>query len=365
MSGPEGLDVTSSDSTGAPLNNRNVDEDTSSRPPAWRRLTAHSTIWILLVLVVLVAGFSIARPGQFATTFNLANVATDAAGLLIIAVGQTFVITTAGIDLSVGSVLVFSAVISAKVTLATAGIDANTYGQVDSGWGPILLGLLAALAVGLGWGAVNGVLVAKARVPALIVTLGTLGMALGFAQIITGGTDIRAIPTTLVNRVGNGRVFGAIPVLVVIAVVIALAGAGILALTRFGRYTYAVGSNAEAARRCGIAVTAHLIKIYALSGLLAGLAGWLSLARFSTTTIGGHTTDNLSTIAAVVLGGTSLFGGIGTIVGTVIGVFIPSVLQNGFVILGVQPFWQGVAIGAVLIAAVYFDQLKRRARNRD
>ena len=113
------------------------------------------------------------------------------------------------------------------------------------------------------------------------------------------------------------------------------------------------------ARRAGVNVDRHLIKVYALGGTLAGLAGFLSLARFGTTTIGGHSTDNLDAIAAVVIGGTSLFGGVGTILGTVFGVFIPAVLQNGFVIVGVQPFWQQVAVGAVLIIAVYLDQLRR------
>ena len=136
----------------------------------------------------------------------------------------------------------------------------------------------------------------------------------------------------------------------------------VLAATRFGRYTYAIGSNEEAARRAGVNVDRHLIKVYALAGTLAGLAGFLSLARFGTTTIGGHATDNLQAIAAVVIGGTSLFGGIGTILGTVFGVFIPAVLQNGFVIVGVQPFWQQVAVGAVLIVAVYLDQLRRRSQ---
>jgi ribose transport system permease protein len=135
----------------------------------------------------------------------------------------------------------------------------------------------------------------------------------------------------------------------------------LLHATRFGRYTFAIGSNEEAARRAGIRVDRHLIKVYALMGMLSGLAGFLSLARFSTTTIGGHSTDNLQAIAAVVIGGTSLFGGVGTLLGTIFGVFIPAVLQNGFVIVGVQPFWQQVAVGAVLILAVYLDQLRRRS----
>jgi ribose transport system permease protein len=210
---------------------------------------------------------------------------------------------------------------------------------------------------------VNGLLVTKARVPPLIVTLGTLGMALGSALLITGGIDVRGVPLQLTTTIGIGQLAG-VPYVVIIAVVVTAVGAVTLSMTRFGRYTYAIGSNAEAARRAGIDVDRHLIKVYALSGLLAGLAGMVSLARFATTTIGGHSTDNLAAIAAVVLGGTSLFGGIGTVLGTVVGVFIPAILQNGFVILGVQPFWQQVAVGAVLIIAVYIDQLKRRAQER-
>ena len=166
------------------------------------------------------------------------------------------------------------------------------------------------------------------------------------------------------STIGLGRLFSQVPWLVIIAFAIALVFGVVLAATRFGRYTYAVGSNEEAARRAGIKVDRHLIKVYALAGMLSGLAGFMSLARFSTTTIAGHDTDNLSAIAAVVIGGTSLFGGIGTMLGTVFGVFIPAVLQNGFVIVGVQPFWQQVAVGAVLIGAVYLDQLRRRSQHR-
>jgi ribose transport system permease protein len=322
-----------------------------------RRLARLNTSWILLVLVALVIGFSLARPGEFATVFNLRNITIDAATLLVVAVGMTFVIITAGIDLSVGSVLVFSGVVSAKVMVA---LDKSVSGN----WGQVAIGALVALAAGLAWGVLNGVLVTKGRIPPLIVTLGTLGMALGAAQLLTGGLEVRGIPTKLVLNIGLGRALGVVPWIVLIAAVVTIIGAVSLALTRFGRYTYAIGSNAEAARRVGIDVDLHLIKVYALSGLLAGLAGYLSLAHFSTTTIGGHATDNLQAIAAVVIGGTSLFGGVGTILGTVVGVFIPAVLQNGFVILGVQPFWQSVAVGAVLIAAVYVDQLKRRSRER-
>lgn len=326
-----------------------------ARTVLWPRLARTNTWWTFLVLMVLVTAFSIMRPSQFPTTFNLRNVATDAAVLLIVGVGMTFVIIMAGIDLSVGSVLVFAGVAAAKTMTAVSGPDA--------GWGAILLGVLAGLAAGAAWGAFNGFLVAKARVPALIVTLGSLGMALGLAQVMTEGQDVRGVPTRFTDTIGNGRILG-VPWLVVIALLVTAVGALVLGITRFGRRTYAVGSNAEAARRAGIPVDRHMIAVYALSGTLAGLAGVLSLARFTTTTIGGHANDSLGAIAAVVLGGTSLFGGIGTVVGTLIGVFIPAILQNGFVILGVQPFWQGVAVGAVLIAAVYADQLRRRGRQR-
>ena len=325
---------------------------TGAREALRRRLT-ETTTWTFLILLAIVAGFAALRFQQFATVFNFRNIATDASGLLIIAVGMTFVIITAGIDLSVGSVLVFSGVIAAKVMLAIGG----------ESWGAIAAGLLAGLIAGTAWGVVNGLLVTKARVPPLIVTLGTLGMALGAAQLITGGIDVRGVPLRLTTTIGIGQLAG-VPYLVLIAAVVTAIGAITLSMTRFGRYTYAIGSNAEAARRAGINVDRHLIKVYALSGFLAGLAGMVSLARFATTTIGGHDTDNLAAIAAVVLGGTSLFGGIGTVLGTVVGVFIPAVLQNGFVILGVQPFWQQVAVGAVLIVAVYIDQLKRRAQER-
>jgi ribose transport system permease protein len=303
---------------------------------------------------VIIAVFSVLNFDAFASVFNLRNIMIDASSLLIIAVGMTFVIITSGIDLSVGSVLVFSQVVAAMVMRAM-GAEGLTV---------ILVGVMSALFSGVAWGLLNGFFIAKTRIPALIVTLGTLGMAQGAALLLSGGINVRgAVPSELVTTVGIGRLFE-IPYLVLIAVGVTIVGGLALHLTRFGRHTYAIGSNAEAARRAGINVPRHLIKVYALSGLLAGLAGYLQLARFTTTTIEGHGTDNLQAIAAVVIGGTSLFGGTGMMFGTVIGVFIPAILRNGFIIIGVEPFWQQVAVGAVLILAVYVDQLKRRARER-
>jgi ribose transport system permease protein len=327
----------------------------------WIRLLGGG--WIFALLLALIAIFTTLRPEQFASAFNLSMLAVNAAILLVLSVGQTFVIIAAGIDLSVGTVLVFASITSAQVMLWLSGAAGGTYGTTRGGWGVVFIGLIVALASGAFWGAVNGVLVAVAGIPALIVTLGTFGMALGFAQIFTNGTDIRAVPETLVDQIGSGTI-GDVPVLVVIAAAVAIVGAVVLHLTRFGVHVFAVGSDKEAARRAGINVRRRLIAIYVLSGALAGLAAMMATARFATTTIGGHAMDNLSTISAVVLGGTSLFGGIGSIAGTVVGVFIPIVLLNGFVILGIPPFWQTVATGAVLILAVWIDQLKRSARER-
>ncbi len=315
--------------------------------------------WLFLLLVLLIVIFSVLRPSQFVTSFNFSTLAIDASVLLVISVGQAFVIMTAGIDLSVGSVLVFSSIVGGLTMLALSGEKSTTYGQTNAGWGVIAIGLVVSVVAGTAWGVLNGFLIARARIPALIVTLGTMGMALGVAQILTNGQDVRAVPELLVTWVGAG-VVGGIPVLVFIAIVIAVIAGIALRFTRFGTWTLATGSNAEAARRSGVPVHSQLIKVYAISGALAGLAGMMSIARFSTTTIAGHTQDNLTTISAVVLGGTSLFGGIGTIIGTVIGLFIPVILLNGFIIMGIPPFWQSVAMGSVLIVAVYIDQFKRR-----
>jgi ribose transport system permease protein len=190
-----------------------------------------------------------------------------------------------------------------------------------------------------------------------------MGMSLGLSLLLTGGVDISDIPDKLVTTVGSGRI-GGVPILVIITTMIFTLGCLMLAFTRFGRYTYAVGSSLEACRRSSINVTLHLVKVYLLAGALSGVAGYLSLARFATTTLGGHTTDNLQVIAGVVIGGTSLFGGSGGLMGSLIGIIIPVVLLNGFVVLGLPPFWQQVAVGAVLIGAVYFDQLRRRLRDR-
>jgi ribose transport system permease protein len=328
-------------------------DDEAPKTPLQRLLSAQA-FQILAVLLVLVVLFSIAEPDAFLSVNNFRNIVVNVSILAIIGVSMTFIIITGGIDLSVGSVLVFSGVVAAKTMEALGG----------EGVGVAVIGALVACVAGVLWGLLNGVLIAKAKVPPLIVTLGTLGMALGGAQIITGGIDVRGAPTVLTDSIGFGRLFGQIPYLSIISLVVVVLGAVLLHRTRFGRYTYAVGSNDEAARRAGVRVDRHLIRVYTLAGFCAGLAGILNLAFFASTTIAGQSNTALNVIAGVVIGGTSLFGGIGTVAGTVVGLFIPAVLQNGFVIMGVQPFWQQVVVGAFLIAAVYVDQVRRAAAAR-
>jgi ribose transport system permease protein len=326
-----------------------------SRTHSLRQVLQVQSFQILLVLLVIFLIFAALAPEVFPTWSNVRQIIQNVSILGVLGIGMTFVIVTSGIDLSVGSVLVFSGVISAKAMQALGG----------AGWGTAIVGILVAVACGLAWGLLNGVLIAKAKVPPLIVTLGSLGAALGLAQVITGGVDIREVPAVLQDSIGYGNVAGTtLPTISLIAMILIVVFGIVLHKTRFGLYTFAVGSNEESARRVGIKVDRQLISIYALSGTLAGVAGILSLSQYGTTAIAGQSATNLNVIAAVVIGGTSLFGGIGTIFGTVVGLFIPAVLQNGFVIVGVQPFWQQVAVGAVLVIAVYVDQRRRAAAAR-
>ena len=332
-----------------------IDTALLTPPTLRRRLRAAATsspAYMLVILMLLLAFFGVMRPQTFASAFNIRNIFMDASVLMVIAMGMTFVMIAGGFDLSVGSVLVFAGVAAAK---AMEALGTDTVATV-------LIGTVVALVAGLAWGVFNGFCIARMRVSALITTLGSMGSALGLAYLITGGNDVRTVPTPLI-ALATGSIAG-VPWLVVIAALFTVGGMIVLHLTRYGRHTFLVGSNPEAARRAGINVPGHLLTLYALSGLLAGIAAMLSLGRFSTTTLEGHSTDPLDAITAVVLGGTSLYGGRGTIIGTVIGVFIPAVLANGFIIMGVQPFWQMVVVGFVVIAAVYADQLKRQSRER-
>jgi len=319
---------------------------------------------IALILLAVVVLFAVITPsGTFLSFDNLKSISLDASALLILAAGMTFLLIAAGLDLSIGSIVVFSAVASAKAMVAITGVDptALTPQTATPHLAPaLLLGVLAAVACGLGFGLVNGVLAVKLRIPPFIATLATAGIVLGLSQVWTGGINVQGVPLELQEFFGLGELAGVVPWPVVVAALIVGALWVVLARTRFGLRTYAIGANPDAARRAGVNVDRHLLILYVMLGLLAGIVGVIDVARFNTASIAGHGSDALAAIAAVVIGGTSLFGGRGRMSGTVIGAFIPAVLLNGFVIMDVEPFWQNVAVGCVLLIAVYLDNVRRR-----
>jgi len=321
--------------------------------------------WLFLFLLALIAYFWLSTPsGTFLTRTNLQQISLTTSEVILLAIAETFVIVTAGIDLSIGGILLFAGVCGGKVMLALSGTSAQTInGQYPHDAIAIPAGIAVCVLAGAVWGFINGTLITKLRLPPFIVTLGTFGMTFGFGDLISGGAYLGApVPPSFTSSFGNGKFLGLYyPIWV--AIVFLIVAHVIFHHTRFGRYTAAIGSNAEGARRTGIAVDRHLIKVYTLAGLLAGVAAILDLAIFTNITSVGHQTDNLNAIGAVVIGGTSLFGGVGTILGSAVGAFIPTVLQNGLVIKAVQPFWQEVVVGATIVLAVYLDQIRRRRAN--
>jgi len=317
-----------------------------------RKLLGSTPLLMFGVLVLIFLVFSFAEPDTFPTFANVRNMIDDTSPYLIMGIGFTYVMIAAGFDLSQGSVLVFGQVVAAKVMVGVGG---------QGGW-TVAVGFVAAILGGAVWGLFNGLVITKLRVPPLITTLGSLGASLGVADLLTQGQDNTPTPnalTTLSSALPLGlswRVWAALALA-------AIAGL-YLHLTRYGRRTFVIGSNEEAARRAGINVDRHVIKLYVISASVAGLAGMMALINNTTTTVGGHATDSLIVVTGIALGGISLFGGSGLMVGTVIGMFIPTVLSNGLIQIKVQSFWQQVVIGFILILAVYLDQYKRQRRNR-
>lgn len=347
-------------------------------PQARRRLLLTFTrIWPWAFLLLLLTFFSATGVGFF-TLRNSQNILVAITPVLLMGLGQTMVIIAAGIDLSVGWVMGLSSVASAIVIrdLAAAGVMPV--------FPVILIGALAGLAVAAFIGLINGAVVAKLHVPAFIVTLGTSFVARGAAYLLSGGNVVGGQPPAvrnfgndallyLVRGHGGGLFFfskpdvaGAqlrmleriLPWPVVVTIVAVVIFIFVLRRTQFGRHVYAMGGNREAAVRAGIPVDRHTIVLYTLSAATAGLAGVLNTARFS----GGSAIAGdpllLPSIAAVIIGGVSLFGGKGTVLGTVVGALIIAVLQTGLVMLAVQPFWQFVVVGIVVILAVLMDQMR-------
>jgi ribose transport system permease protein len=308
--------------------------------------------WTLGVLILLIVIFGIAAPSLFSKAAWLST-SGYAVEYLILAVGQTFVIVTAGIDLSDGAALGFSGMAGALLMehMITAG---------DPSGLTAVAGVVAMLASGLIIGVMNGVLITRIKLPPFIVTLGTLTAITGATNLLNNGTEITRLPPFIVNIGSTSILSGWLPIPVLIAVVVAIVFGLVLGRTRFGLRTYAIGSNETAARRAGIRVDRHLVMVYAISGFLAGLAGLLVTANFSSASPVAGANDELYAIAAVVIGGASIFGGRGTMFGTVIGTAILSVLTTGLVLTNVAPFWQQVAIGTVVIAAVAIDRVRTR-----
>jgi len=299
---------------------------------------------LYLALGGIIAAFSVASP-HFLTSSNAINIGTQSAIISIVAVGQTFIILTAGIDLSVGSVVAASSII---------------LGLLLAKGSPIGIGLLAALAMGAGLGLGNGAAVGAARIPPFIVTLGTMSAARGLALAMNGGRPISGayFPEQFSKLVASR--IGGVPVLVFYAVAVYLVAYLVLTKWRFGRYVYALGGNREAARLSGIRITACQVLVYTISGLLAGLAGFLLTARLNYATPIAGTFYELDSIAATVIGGTSLSGGEGSIVGTAVGALVLGVLRNGLTLLDVNPYYQQIIIGVVIVLAVFVDKLKVR-----
>jgi ribose/xylose/arabinose/galactoside ABC-type transport system permease subunit len=314
----------------------------------WRRLQfffdtrVHIRLESLIVLAVLVITMSVLSP-FFLSVSNFLNIMLATATIGILAIGTTLVLTSGGLDLSVGSVLGLSGVVGAYFC-----------GVLEWPWITAIIGALGAGAIA---GYANGVMITRLRIPAFIVTLGMMGIARGLALIIApNGGAIYGLPAPVVY-LGQGRPFG-IPMPVILLILAAILAHYLLAYTRFGKHTFAIGDNEGASRATGIEVEKLRRLIYTLSGLMAGLAGLVFMARVNAGDPTAGATYELTAITAAIIGGTSLFGGKGSILGAIIGALIMGVLQNGLNLLAVPSFYQQIAIGAVLILAVYIDQLQ-------
>ncbi len=294
-------------------------------------------------LIVIAIYLSFASP-VFLTLDNLFNIVSQTAVTAIIALGMTFVIITAGIDLSVGSVAALAGVLGVQM-MVNLGIS----------WplaviGGTLIGGVAGLA--------NGLLITQTRLAPFIATLGMMSVARGLVNIITGAVAVFGVPDSF-RLLGQGLIDG-IPIPLITLVVLAIVAHLILSRTRLGRYAYAIGSNKEAARLSGIRVGAYLIAVYVLQGLLAGFGGMIAMSRVASGQPNFGDGLELDVIAATVIGGASLFGGQGTILGTLIGAFLIAVIRNGAVLLNIDIFTQSVIIGVIIWLSVIWDQFRRK-----
>jgi ribose transport system permease protein len=320
---------------------------------AWRSLfrpAARQKLLAFASLIALIVFFGLASP-NFLRTDNLVTILQATAVNGVLAIGSTFVIISGGIDLSVGTLMTFCAVI--------AGVFLSYWGL------PLGLGILAAIAAGALVGMVSGSLIAKLRVPPFIATLGMMMLLKGLSLVISGTKPIYFTDTPNFTVISQDSLIGyfvpglPIPNGVLILFAVAMLAAVVLAKTPLGRYTFALGSNEEAVRLSGVNVSFWKIVVYTVSGAICGIAGLIIASRLNSAQPALGQGYELDAIAAVVIGGTSLSGGTGTVLGTIIGAFIMSVLTNGLRIMSVAQEWQTVVTGAIIILAVYTDILRR------
>ena len=296
----------------------------------------------LIVLLVLFGAMTLAS-AEFLTADNMANLARQVAIFGIIAVGQLLVILTAGIDLSVGSVLGLTGCVTAELLVHGVGIP---------------IAIAAGFGVGIAIGLFNGSLVAYGKMPPFIVTLGMLGIARGVVLVMTDASTIQPLPDSFGN-IANGDFIG-VPNLLWMFLAVVVVTSFVLRRTVFGRYIYAIGSNPESARLSGVPVTRVLVAVYAIAGLLAAVGGVLFMSRLNAGIPTAGTGYELNAIAACVIGGASLFGAKGGAFGAAAGALIVATLNNGGNLLAVNAFYLQIIIGALILAAVAFDQWQSR-----
>ena len=296
----------------------------------------------LIGLVLLCIVITIVTP-NFLSVSNITNVFTQVSVNAIIAIGMTFVILTGGIDLSVGSTLAISGAGGASIVKST---------------GNVFLAIIVAAVIGIAVGLINGLLVSKGKLQAFIVTLATMTIFRGATLVFTDGTPISKLPEAFV-KIGNGKL-GFMPIPVIITIIIAIIAVYALSQTRFGRYLYALGGNEDASRLSGINTDKIKTLVYVVSGFASAIAGVIITSRIGSASPNAGTGFELDAIAAVVIGGTSLAGGEGTITGTLIGALIIGVLNNGLNLMNVSPFYQSIVKGLVILIAVLLDKKSRK-----
>jgi len=314
---------------------------------------------IALEFVICVFFGLLSAKGTFLTLTNMMNILHNSAQMIILAVGLTFVISSGSFDLSVGMNLILSSIVAAKVFKLVAGTTA----EVTSGVYPhmviaIVAAIGAALVIGMLGGVMNAFFTTKMKLDPFIATLATMYVFQGIAMVICNGAQEKSLPRVFQTYFGHAKLFGVIPYQVILAVIIGIILHLVMKYTRFGLYVKAMGSNRESARRAGINLTVNNFKIFMLMGALAGIAGCLDIARYATTNPSGHVTDGMMAIMAVVMGGTSLKGGIASVLGSVLATLIPVTLQIGMVILGVNSYFQLIVTGLFLLLAVYVDYIR-------